>query len=445
VFCFDGSYRGRTIHVIALDNGQNPLLFCFKMSSNNGNHPANDAVNNVLRERSPNLPDTVQRGRTTSTPSTLSSHTERHVQFDQEAMGRTDRSSLLALAYMPPSDDEDDGPAGQRTPFEDEQEHDLNQLIDYKGDSDDKGPDAEAIECDVDNTQHDTEGERAVEARHDAYTACEDALTPEELAQQQGQQDAPPLISGAPPGWSPPVAPKDWKPPKIASSLGQPDVSFSEIDNPGGWSEYTFAPKFQCNKMKREKYLHHVMPAGATLVPRNNRGKRTSEGFEFFYNGWTRESTDPVFRSGATRDNLFPRSRKSTLDADLLVKLGMNKDRMYHTNDGGPDSLFFYQLILPIHDTQNNGTADGDPRKPFYPHVSKMTEIYSIFDLKLRGSGHGHHWKETSPMELIKWDGIIFYDGVLGGSHGAMLRRWDRGRADNSSFNKAIHNTMSST
>jgi len=77
--------------------------------------------------------------------------------------------------------------------------------------------------------------------------------------------------------------------------------------NPGGWSEYTFAPKFQYNKMKRKKYVYHAMPAGATPVPMNNDRKRTADGFEFFYNGWTRESTDPVFRSGATRDNLFPR------------------------------------------------------------------------------------------------------------------------------------------
>jgi len=348
---------------------------------------------------------------------------------------------------MPPcSDDEDDGPAGQRTPFEEEQQHELNQLIDYEGDSDDESPDAEAIECNVDNAQYDTEGERAVETRHEGYTACDDTLTQEDLAHQQGQRNAPLLIPGAPPGWSSPVAPKDWKPPKIASSLGQPDVAFSDIDNPGGWSEYMFAPKFQYNKMKREKYLYHAMPAGATPVPKNPlTGKRTSEGFEFFYNGWTRERTDPVFRSGATRNDLFPQCRKSTLDADLLSKLGMNKDRMYHTNDAGPDSLFFYQLILPIHDTRNNGTVDGDPRKPFYPHVSECTEIYSIADLKLRGSGRGHHWMETSPIELTKWDGILIFDGVLGGSNGAMLRRWDKSRPDNSSFNKAIYETMSST
>ena len=115
------------------------------------------------------------------------------------------------------------------------------------------------------------------------------------------------MIPGAPPGWLPPTAPKNWKPAKVASHLGQPDVSFSDNDNPGGWSEYTFAPKFQYKKMKREKYLYHAMPAGATPVPKNNDGKSTADGFEFFYNGWMREVTDPVFRSGATRDNLFPR------------------------------------------------------------------------------------------------------------------------------------------
>ena len=48
-------------------------------------------------------------------------------------------------------------------------------------------------------------------------------------------------------------------------------------------------------------------------------------------------------------------------------------------------------------------------------------------------------------MELVHWDGILVYDGVLGGSRGSMLRRWDRSRPDDSAFNKDIWNTMTST
>jgi len=48
-------------------------------------------------------------------------------------------------------------------------------------------------------------------------------------------------------------------------------------------------------------------------------------------------------------------------------------------------------------------------------------------------------------MELVHWDGILVHDGVLGGSPGSTLRRWDRSRNDNSAFNKDIFNAMSST
>ena len=58
--------------------------------------------------------------------------------------------------------------------------------------------------------------------------------------------------------------------------------------------------------------------------------------------------------------------------------------------------------------------------------MAACTEVYAICDLKQRGSGRGHHFKETSPQELLKWDGVLVFDGVLGGSKGAMLRRFDR-------------------
>ena len=40
------------------------------------------------------------------------------------------------------------------------------------------------------------------------------------------------------------------------------------------------------------------MPAGVTPVPKDSSGKRMSDGFEFFYNGWRREGTNPLFCSG---------------------------------------------------------------------------------------------------------------------------------------------------
>jgi hypothetical protein len=65
---------------------------------------------------------------------------------------------------------------------------------------------------------------------------------------------------GAPPGWSPPYAPKNWSP-MVNSNKGEP--LFEDVDNPGGWSSYTFRPIY---KPRGGKYIWHAMPAGACPV-----------------------------------------------------------------------------------------------------------------------------------------------------------------------------------
>lgn len=182
------------------------------MSTNSRNHPVEAFCNGILRKRSLNVPQSIARTTTTTTPSTLtnSSHSNRaHVQFDHDDRGRTDRTSLLALAHMPASNDDDDGLRGpnHQSHFEEQQAHDLDQLIDYDGDSDDENDDANALVCDIDNTTNDREGENAVEARDEGFTPCDDMMTVEELQKQQEQANAPLLIDGAPPGWKKPTAP----------------------------------------------------------------------------------------------------------------------------------------------------------------------------------------------------------------------------------------------
>ncbi len=49
-------------------------------------------------------------------------------------------------------------------------------------------------------------------------------------------------LYGAPPGWSPPCAPNDWNP-TINTNKREP--LFRDVDNPGGWSSYTFRPMFE--------------------------------------------------------------------------------------------------------------------------------------------------------------------------------------------------------
>jgi len=381
-------------------------------------------VNGILRERSPNIPETVARDTQSTTPSTLS-HTTPRVRFEQDLNAALDRQSLLALAYMPPSDSDDELDPGRfqrryRTPAEEEFDHDMNELADYKGNSDDEGENADDVLTNIDEAVQ--ESDAAVHVHDGSFVPCDDVPTREELVNQQSKANAPPLLPDAPPGWQAPAAPDGWKPDKPNVKLGEPRSSFKRIDNPGEWSQFTFRPKFQYVNRKAAKYLYHALPTGATPVPKDDNGHRTSDGFEFHYRGWTRNDDDPVFRSGATWDNMFPDDRKGSLDGDLLAKLGLTKECM-RDNDGAPDALFFYDLILPIHDTVNKGTIEEDPRMPYYPHVAECTQIYAITDLKICGSGRGHQFKETSPQELLRWDGVLVFDGVLGGSRGAMLRQ----------------------
>ena len=99
------------------------------------------------------------------------------------------------------------------------------------------------------------------------------------------------------------------------------------------------------------------------------------------------------YRSGATRDNMFPPNRHGKLDLTVLKRLGLSKERMLE-EDGAPDALFFHQLILPIHQidpkhwTGIPSTVKDDPRLPFYNKVSKWSNLYALSKLDL-GGGYG--------------------------------------------------------
>ena len=70
-------------------------------------------------------------------------------------------------------------------------------------------------------------------------------------------------------------------------------------------------------------------------------------------------------RSGTSSQNLFPESRHGSLDATMLKKMGLTKERMTMG-----DALFFYQLLLPIYHPSKSGIPN-DPRSPFYSEVTK--------------------------------------------------------------------------
>ncbi len=82
-------------------------------------------------------------------------------------------------------------------------------------------------------------------------------------------------VYGAPPGWSALSAPDDWNP---TVNRNKGELLFQDVDNPGGWSLYSFRLMFQ---PKRGKYICHAMPAGAVPVPIIAvMGKREEGGYE---------------------------------------------------------------------------------------------------------------------------------------------------------------------
>ena len=157
-----------------------------------------------------------------------------------------------------------------------------------------------------------------------------------------------------------------------------------------------------------------------------------------FYQGWkSKKLTDA--RDGATPDCLFPESRKSTLDLDVLMNLGLSVERVKGGIGETSDALFFLQLILPMCDPSQSGIVN-DPRSPFYTEVEKFTNLYK--HQAGIGSTYGHRIHEVAMPELVRWDGCIIRDGMRGGGDGALYRRWN---SDSASFDPVIQEAMTLT
>jgi len=254
-------------------------------------------------------------------------------------------------------------------------------------------------------------------------------------------------IPGAPSGWKPPSAPGDWKPARVRANTGEPDIPFHEVDNPGGWGRFCFRPKYKTTGKKKltdvqegveteddpegaptdkAKFMYYAMPTGATPVPLNaTTQKRAIAEYDFYYDGW--EANENTFRSGATRDNPFPTNRLGSLDGDKLFNLGLTRERMEDAT-GKPGALFFYLLLLPLHDIDNERvlTVPNDLRISFYTNCARWSNMYAAGELNILGTGYGHEFKTTTPAELLQWDGTVFLDAVLGGTHGAILKQFDK-------------------
>ena len=210
-----------------------------------------------------------------------------------------------------------------------------------------------------------------------------------------------------------PRVPDDYVMPLVKHARNEP--IFDEVDNPGQWPRFCFQPKF-VSRSNTSPYKCHALPTGAIPVPKNSDGKRVMNGWEFHYNGWKNPAAP--YRRGATPNNLFPKEMDGKLCAKTLKKLGLTASKMHDI-----DALFFLQLILPICNPSWSGIVN-DPRTSYYHDVSCFTNQYKYSTGT--GASYGHTWNAVTVKELVIFDGILVRDGVLGGSQGAIYRRWDR-------------------
>ncbi len=81
-------------------------------------------------------------------------------------------------------------------------------------------------------------------------------------------------LVGAPDGWNPPCPSPSFR--GYQQKHNAP--AEADIDNPAGWSMFTFTPNFD----SKNKYTYHTTPSGARVVHSNMNGKKQVNGWEFF-------------------------------------------------------------------------------------------------------------------------------------------------------------------
>ena len=106
----------------------------------------------------------------------------------------------------------------------------------------------------------------------------------------------------------------------------------------------------------------------------------------------------------------------------MLRNLCLTKHRMVVH-----DSLFFYELLLPICDVNNSGIIDYT-RQNYFSDVENFSSLY-VFVIGILGS-YDHKFKAPTIDKLVKFDGVVIRDGVRGGSDGALYLRWKYNGSD---------------
>ena len=180
----------------------------------------------------------------------------------------------------------------------------------------------------------------------------------------------------------PPGPPWDW------DGYVAPD-KFEDVDNPGGWSDYIFRPKYS-----NIRYNGHFTPNGVQVVPEDWAGKQIAgkgKQWELFYDGWTPSKFDQAtyVRGDATKEGLKPDSKKGCLDAGILRKHRLAEARMK-----GKDAFWFIQMLFPVCNPSKS-TVEGDCQIPYFSHVHQCTNMYAVGGNNLGGEV-GHDFKTTT-------------------------------------------------
>jgi hypothetical protein len=222
-------------------------------------------------------------------------------------------------------------------------------------------------------------------------------------------------IPGAPKGWAPPCAPLNWKGYDAYERKSDAPASH-EIDNPGNWNLYSFAPKYDG---KTKKYIGHFTPGGARVVSADARGDREKNGWKFYYKEWLHDDFDKrtFVRNDSTRDNIKPSSRRGSLDADVLKRHGLTEARV------STDALFFFQLLFPIADPAKSG-IDGDNRLPYF-HTLRSAPMVMLClraeDLeRVMNSEQSTRWNWCIGLPSLFATELMMVDRELSGNDGTM-------------------------
>jgi len=217
--------------------------------------------------------------------------------------------------------------------------------------------------------------------------ACERELA--DMDEPAPEDDGPPpfisgAIEGAPDGWEKPGPPPNYVPPPPRDSCPSWDEINTSEKNPGNWSSHFYQARYIAGK-----YKGHFSPTGATVVPPDDGGKRTVDGWDVTYGPWT-SSCDAPYRNGAKKDNIIPAERKGGLDGGKLKTMGLSKERMKNN-----DAAFFHQLLFPFCDPSQSGIPN-DSRTPYYKSVQRFSNEYALLSGKFDDydSVVAKHWKK---------------------------------------------------